>query len=188
MHHIRNKSIYVCHWCRFYVVQVTHLHVPQGGSNVLGYFCRLVPKYKTLYPLMLAMWCRVLKFVVPEPFFHVNVAKSRTCKMCFKPKLQKTVPANNCHLKAMQIVSPVLWLHLDHSQRFIQMMSWLRSSSNYWGLFCHWPTTPSMLLSKVPTYLICNYCNQWPLTWYWLIPLCLETQTVRVCTRMPQTT
>ena len=178
MHHIRNKSIYVCHWCRFYVVQMTHLHVPQGGTNVWGYFCRLAPKCKTLYPLMLAMWCRVLKFVVPEPFFHVNVAKSRTHKMCFKPKLQKTVSANNCHLKAMQIVSPVLWLHLDHSQRFIQMMSWLRSSSNYWGLFCHWPTTPSMLLRQVPTYLICNYCNQWP----------LETQTVRVCTRMPQTT
>jgi hypothetical protein len=31
--------------------------------------------------------------------FHVQIAKFSTRKTCFKSKLQKNVPTNNCHLK-----------------------------------------------------------------------------------------
>ena len=45
------------------------------------------------------MHYKALEFVDPVPFSHTNHKKINTRKLCFKSKLQKNVPANNCHPK-----------------------------------------------------------------------------------------
>ena len=40
-----------------------------------------------------------IEFVDPLPCLRAQIANISTYKVCFKPKSQKNVPANNCHLR-----------------------------------------------------------------------------------------
>ena len=54
--------------------------------------------------------------------FHIQIAKFSTCKLCFKPKSQKNVPANNCHSKCSENFT--IWDTHSHTHMHWQLAHW----------------------------------------------------------------
>ena len=112
MQHAGPHAFCSCAWLASYVCvgkgrqQHNYLKLTIFAGINIWYFCGLAPKCKFCtyqhYPTCAMVVYSTLDFVDPVPF-PCTIAKFSTLKTWFKPKSQKNVPANNCHLRYVQV-------------------------------------------------------------------------------------